>query len=65
MEEPSKDLLNSLANVARSLKDNQVVKLRDQLIKAQGEHPALIAVVEREIRWRSLPRVRPQTDRES
>jgi hypothetical protein len=57
VEEPSKDVLNSLANVVRTLKDSQVVKIRDQLKETQ-EHPALIAVVEREIRWRKLPRVR-------
>jgi hypothetical protein len=41
----------------RTLKDRQLLKVRNQL-NQMHEHPALIAVVEREIRWRSLPRVR-------
>jgi hypothetical protein len=56
MEEPSTDLLNSLATVMRSLKDHQVVKVRDTLLQMR-EHPAIVDMVEREIRWRALPRV--------
>jgi hypothetical protein len=56
MEEPSKDLLNSLSTVVRSLKDHQVVKIRDTLLQMK-EHPAIVATVERELRWRALPPV--------
>lgn len=46
-------MLNSLATVLRSLKDRQVVKIRDTLLEMQ-EHPTVIAMVERELRWRAV-----------
>lgn len=51
MHEPSNELLSSVAKNVRLLKDRQIVTMLDRL-RELSEHPTIIAMFEREIRWR-------------
>lgn len=51
VEEPSRDLLSSVAKFARSLTGRQIVYILHRLIETK-EHPAVVAIVDCEIRWR-------------